>query len=219
MFRRLLPATALGGVLLLAPSAHAAQRHYRVTSGVTTITFDQRWLDTLGQADVQFGGVDGVRVTATRRRDGPPIIRASFKVRRARANSLVYVSGRGAFATVEHAGGLAFSSLSRPGTVAFRRPTLIVLGSRNAANRIDADLPYAGGENGLFAKPPSVRIGSPHGGEVRITMRDVTFAYSGWMVFGATPNDPPTDNPWFPRAAIDAVMGDTTTVLRVKRRR
>lgn len=202
-------------VLALAPSASAAQRFYRVTGGTTTITFSDAWLAVLAQGSVQFAGVDGTKVTATNRKDGPPIIRATFKVRKARGNILTYGSGSPSV-TAKHRGGLAFSSLDRPGVVSFRDPGLIGF---PGANRIDGVLPNERDvDRTPFLSAPQFKVGRPHGGEVRIVMRDVTWCYTGWMVFGATWDAPPTDDPWFPKAAMNAVVGDAVAVLDVKRR-
>lgn len=209
------PATLLLVVLALAPGASAAQRHYAITGGTTTITFSDAWLAVLSQGSVQFAGLDGTKVTATKRRDGPPIIRAAFRIRRDRGNLLVYGTPGGPSLTARHRGGLAFSSLDRPGGVSFRDTTLVGF---PGFNRFEGDLPNDGGDRTPFLKAPKLQVGAPHGGEVRVTMRDVTWYYTGWMVFGATPDAPPTDNPWFPKAAMSAVVGDVVTVLDVRRR-
>jgi hypothetical protein len=208
-------AIVLAALLGLAAPAGAAQRSYRVTGGTTTVTFYDAWLAVLSQSSVQFAGIDGAKVTAQNRKDGPPIVRATFAVRRARGNIVVYGASGGPSVTAKHRGGLAFSSLSRPGTVSFRRVALVTF---PGFNRLEGDLPAGQGDRTAFLASPKVQVGKPRGGHVRIVMRDVTWNYTGWMVFGATPDAPPTDNPWFPKAAMNAVVGDVVTVLSVRPR-
>lgn len=216
---------ALVGFSITASTATAAQREYRITSGTTTITLDNRWLDTLQSSGVRVSAGQGAQLTIRKPKDAARIVRLVFHFRvpprTQSANLLFYGTSQGTLLTVNHGGTVTFTSSDQPGSITFRRPVIQVADPPVSvgSNRLEAEIvrPTVRG-NERFVDVPRMRIPRPRDGIVTLRMTNVRFDNHSGLLNGSDPLSPPGSADWFPTAAKGANMGDVLTVLHVKRR-